>query len=329
VLAAAAADPDSTIRRETAQALGRLGAAGFAGLERLAGDDDPSVRVRAVRELVQRQHPRGLELIERTAVDEAIPAEERRGLLVYAGFYGNGARPLLTRLSTDRSALLRAEALRGLARLTGAEGGGPEFLLPCLTDESVDVRRTAVQALTRWVATRRGNRDAQAWPSPDDLRGLLGSAYPDVRLLAVRLASALEPGPRLETLTDACLDDEPEVRCEAIRSLAMLAEPEALALVSRSLDDPRSDVVLAAVQALALRPTEQSRQVLQAFHDRCADASLKASVAAVLAGLSGGPVQVRPQRWPVGRSTPVKPPPLRLPPALRRQIPGPLTPTPP
>jgi len=314
VLAAAATDPDATIRQESCQALGRLGADGFAGLERLAVDADAGVRLRAVRELVQLQHPKGLALMEQAVMDEAIPAEERRGLLVYAGFYGDGARPLLTRLSTDRSALLRAEALRGLARLAGVDGGGPEFFLPCLEDESPEVRRTAVQSLVRWAATRRGSQPGPgAWPTPEALERLLGSGYADVRLLAVRLAASLEPGPRLEVLTDACLDDEPSVRGEAIVALAVLGQPEALELVARSLDDPNPQVVLAAVRALSLRPTEQSRQLLQAFHDRCTEPALKASVASVLAGMgSGGPVQIRASRWPASRPTPAPGvPPLR------------------
>lgn len=309
VLAAAAADPDATIRREACPALGRLGAGGFAGLERLAADDDAGVRLRAVRELVQLQHPGGLQLLERTVADEAIPAEERRGLLVYAGFYGDGAKALLTRLSTDRSALLRAEALRGLARLDGADGGGPDFFLPCLEDESAEVRRTASQSLLRWASARRGDQGPGTWPTPEALDGLLGSAYPDVRLLAVRLAGLLEPAPRLEVLTDACLDDDAAVRGEAIVALAVLGQPEALELVSRSLEDPNPQVALAAVRALSLRPTDQSRQLLQAFHDRCADPSLKASVASVLAGMgSGAPVQIRGSRWPAARSSPASGP---------------------
>jgi HEAT repeat protein len=326
VLAAAAADVDSLIRREAAQALGRLGAGGFAGLERLATDSDPGVRIRAARELVQLQHPRGLDLLERSMADETIPAEERRGLLVYTGFYGESARPLLTRLSTDRSALLRAEALRGLARLAGAEGGGPEFFLPCLEDESPEVRRTAAQSLTRWAASHRENQGAQAWPTAAGLGRLLTSVYPDVRILAVRLATALEAPARLDVLTEACLDDDSAVRCEAILHLAILGDAEALALVSRSLDDPKTDVMLAAVRALSVRPTAQSRQLLQAFHDRCSDPSLKAAVATVLSAMGGSaPGLVRPSRWPLPRTVPAPPSSTGGPVIpLRRPLPNPV-----
>jgi HEAT repeat protein len=318
VLAALVTDADSTVRREVAGALGRLGESGYAGLERLAVDADAGVRSRAVRELVQLQHPRGLELIERNVVDEAIPADERRGLLVYVGFYGEGARPLLTRLATDRSALLRAEAIRGLSRLSGAAGGGPGFLVPCLEDESIDVRRTAAQGLTQWFSAQRAAVGPATWPTDADLARLQASPFADVRLLAVRLTSMLPPERRLAALTDACLDDDTPVRCEAILHLAMLGTPAALELVARSLEDPESEVALAAVRALAMRPAAQSQPLLQAFHDRCADAAVKAMLANVLAEMSrGGPVRVRPLRSSVPRAVPAE----RLPAPRPRPLP--------
>ncbi len=321
VLATMVADADSVVRREVAGALGRLGDAGFAGLERLADDADPSVRSRAGRELVQLQHPRGLELIERNVVDDTIPVDERRGLLVYVGFYGERARDLLTRLSTDRSALLRAEAIRGLSRLSGAAGGGPAFLVPCLTDESIDVRRTAAQGLLQWLSSPPA---AQAtWPSAADLAGLQASAFADVRLLAVRLASMLPPEVRLAVLTDACLDDDTPVRCEAILQLALLGTPAALDLVARSLEDPESEVILGAVRALAVQPSAQSRQLLQAFHDRCADASVKALVASVLAETStGAPVRVQSVRPTGVRGAPPRLRPVPRPPRTVSPVPG-------
>jgi HEAT repeat protein len=305
VLAALAADADSTVRREVAGALGRLGESGFGGLERLAADPDAGVRSRAVRELVQLQHPRGLELIERSVADDAIPADERRSLLVYVGFYGEDARPLLTRLSTDRSVLLRAEAIRGLSRLSGAAGGGAGFLVPCLEDESIEVRRAAAQGLTQWLSSRRSPATPAPWPTDADLARLQASPFADVRLLAVRLASMLPPEARVGVLADACLDDDTPVRCEAILHLALLGTPAALDLVARSLEDPEAEVALAAVRALAMRPSAQSRQWLQAFHDRCPDGAVKATVADVLAELSGGgPARVRPLRPAVPRGIP-------------------------
>jgi HEAT repeat protein len=318
ILARLAADADSMVRREAAGALARLGEAGYAGLERLAEDADAGVRARAVRELVQLQHPRGLELIERSMADEAIPLEERRGLLVYLGFYGERAKALLTRLTTDRSPLLRAEAIRGLSRLPGAAGGGPEFLVPCLTDESVDVRRTAAQGLLQWCSAQRAAAAAGVWPSGADLAQLQGSPYADVRLLAVRLTLVLPPEARLDALTEACLDDDTPVRCEAILRLASLGSPAALDVVGRSLEDPEPEVAMAAVRALAMRPSDQSRQLLQAYHDRCEDARVKALVASVLAEMGhGGAVQVRPLRSPVPPGAPVE----RIVPQKRRPLP--------
>jgi hypothetical protein len=311
-----------------AVALGRLGEAGSAGLERLAADPDAGVRSRAVRELVQQQHPRGLELLERTVSDEAIPADERRGLLIYVGFYGEGARALLTRLSTDRSALLRAEAIRGLSRLSGATGAGPGFLVPCLEDESIDVRRTAAQGLSQWLSSQRAVATPPAWPTAEELGRLQASPFPDVRQLAVRLTSMLPAATRFRVLSDACLDDDTAVRCDAILNLALLGTPEALEFVARSLEDPESEVVLAAVRALAVRPLAQSRQLLQAFLGRCTDPAIKALVTNVLAETSGGAaVRVRPSRptaprhLPAERVQPQRPRP--------RPAPRPLLPPPP
>lgn len=323
VLAMMVADADNMVRREVAGALGRLGDAGFAGLERLAEDADPSVRSRAVRELVQVQHPRGLELIERNVVDDAIPVDERRGLLVYVGFYGERARDLLTRLATDRSALLRAEAIRGLSRLAGAAGGGPGFLVPCLADESIDVRRTAAQGLLQWLSSPHTPAGQAVWPSAADLAGLQASTFADVRLLAVRLTSMLPPEVRLAVLTDACLDDDTPVRCDAILQLALLGTPAALDLVARSLEDPESEVILGAVRALAVQPSAQSRQLLQAFHDRCADASVKALVASVLAETSSGaPVRVQSVRPTGARGVPQRLRPVPRPPRTVSPVPG-------
>ncbi len=325
VLAAAATDPDSAIRREAAAALGRLGAAGTPALERLAADADPGVRVAAARELIPSHYPRGLALLERCLTDETIPAEDRGGLLVYAGLYGQDAKALLTRLSADRSPALRAEALRALARLNEASREGPGFFLQHLSDESPEVRRTAAQGLLRWAGTR-GNAGGAAggWPRQDDLVRLLGSPFQDVRLLAVRLSGALPEAARLEVLTEACLDDDPGVRCEAIASLAMAGEPAALDLVARSLDDPKPEVVLAAVRALSLQSTPRSREILQGFHDRCGDPSLKAALRAVLDGMGGGdePVRIRPSRWPLPR--PEAEPPAAVRPS--RGQPGPRVP---
>ncbi len=307
LLAPLAGDADSTVRREVAGALGRLGESGFAGLERLAVDADPGVRSRAVRELVQLQHPRGLELIERNVTDDAIPADERRGLLVYVGFYGEAARALLTRLSSDRSALLRAEAIRGLSRLSGGAKEGPEFLVHCLEDESIEVRRTAAQGLTQWLSSGHASTASVSWPTGADLTRLQVSPFADVRLLAVRLTSMLPPEARLGALSDACLDDDTPVRCEAIVHLALLGTPAALDLVARSLEDPEAEVALAAVRALALRPSTQSRQLLQAFHDRSTDASVKALVASVLAEMSSaGPVRIRSLRPSAPRAVPAE-----------------------
>ncbi len=232
------------------------------------------------------------------------------------------ARTLLTRLSTSRSALLRAEAIRGLTRLQGEVSSGPDFLWPCLEDESAEVRRTAAQGLLRWAASRRARDPATAWPAAEDVSRLLVSPHADVRLFAVRLAAMLAPEARLEALTEACLDDETSVRCEAILNLALLGSPEAVELVARSLYDPQPEVVLSAVRALAMRPLPQSRQQLQSFHDSCGDPSMKAAVAAVLSEMgSGGPVRVRPSPWPASRGA--TPPPVRP-----RAVPRPVAPAP-
>jgi len=320
VLAAAAADTDATVRREVARALGCVGGAGFPGLEKLAGDADPGVRLQAVQELVQMQHPQGLQYLERCALDEAVPADERRDLLVYAGFYGEQAKTLYTRLSTATSALLRAEAIRGLARLQGEKDGNPGFLLPCLEDESEEVRRTAAQGLLRWANSARAQGAGVPWPTAADVARLQTSRYADVRLLAVHLTDLLPPEARLGALTDACLDDDTPVRCAAILNLALLGSPEALDLVGRSLDDPQPEVVMAAVRALAVRPSAQSRAQLLAFHNRCPDPSLKAVVAAVLADMEGGgPVRLRPSVRPPSRGANASPQRLRRP----SRIPGP------
>ena len=326
-LAKLAGDADNVVRRELARALARLGAAGFAGLERLAEDADPAVRSRAVQELVQLQHPRGLELLERTVLDERIAADERRSLLLYAGFYGESVRPLLTRLAGERSAGLRAEAVRGLSRLSAGTGEGPDFLVSCLADESIEVRRTAAQGLTRWVTLNQQSEPARPWPTAEETQRWLTSPYSDVRLLAIRLSLRLASAVRLEVLTDALLDDDTAVRCEGIQHLAMLGTAEAISLLARSLDDPDGEVALAAVRAMAARPSAQSRELLEAFHGRCQDATVKAAVAAVLAETAAGrPVRLRPTRWPnpppfPGESLPTPRRPLPLPRAPRQPEP--------
>ncbi|NLF17890.1 MAG: hypothetical protein GX595_11630 [Lentisphaerae bacterium] len=317
ILAGVLGDPDVGVRREAARSLGRLGGDGFAGLERLSADADPGVRLQAVQELVQLQHPEGLALLERCVLDDAIGALERRDLLLYAGFYGAAAEPLLRRLAGSSSAVLRAEAIRGLSRLSGADGARPDFLLASLEDASGDVRRVAAQALARWaVMSGRSQGEAPAWPTVPDLAGLQASPYADVRLLAVRLSTRLDPLARLEVLTEACLDDDLPVRLEALQHLAVLGTPAAFEMLTRSLDDPDPAVAMAAVRALSMRPQPQALAILQAFHERCRDDEVRAAVAAVLEDLRPPPAVPAVPEAPGAPSAPVRGPYRSMPPRV-------------
>jgi HEAT repeat protein len=253
-------------------------------------------------------------MLERIALDEAIAPDQRRLLLVYAGAYGERAKTLLARLSTDRSAVLRAEAIRGIGRLSAVGSEGVTFLAACLDDPSAEVRSTAAQGLLRWHTVRRQPGTSGPWPTSDELARLLASPYPDVRILAVRLAVTLEPETRFGFLSDACLDDDTSVRCEAILHLAILGTPQALELAARSLDDPEPEVVLATARALAMRPSAQNRQLLDSFHSRCTDAAVKTSIASLLTAMNDrGPTPLRlPLSLPPGpvsggRRTPSRP----------------------
>ena len=313
-------DPDPLVRREVARALGRLGGAGFGGLEKLLNDTDSQVRLDAVRELVEKRHPRGVELIKETVLDESLPAEERQGLVPYAGMYAKDAEGLLLELLDSPSAVIRAAALRTLSRLPSPDRG-LEFYARYLDDDSIEVRQSAGRILPRLVARSGKIPGAKKETfTPERLQGLLDSPHADVRVLALRLASLLEPEAREDLLVDACLDSDTTVRCEAIRRLAMSGSPTGEDMAIRSLNDPDADIVKAAVEGLAMHPSPRGIKALQALDQRCRDPEVKRLLTLILPGLTRrrNPTRV----LPAGRTTPAGTAPIRP----RNIRPGPLAP---
>ncbi|MBN2448822.1 MAG: HEAT repeat domain-containing protein, partial [Lentisphaeria bacterium] len=291
ILAPLAGDPDAALRRETARAAARLGAAGSPLLERLAEDADDGTRLEAVEGLVRLQHPRGLDLLTRTVLDESLPADQRRTLVTYAAFYEGQAEELLRRLTQSSSGILRAEALRGLARLAGPDAEADAFL-GYLSDPSVEVRRSAGQAILRLATQRRRTPtgEAVAAVTGEQVLGLFGSPHPDVRQLGVGLSAVLAPEDGLRVLVEACLDEDTGVRCEAIRRLGVLGTPQALELVVQSLEDPDPEEAIAAANTLGQRPDAAAAQALRQFLEGAAEGPVRdAATLAVARGVRRPP----------------------------------------
>jgi HEAT repeat protein len=136
---------------------------------------------------------------------------------------GERVLPALLLLLDDADADTRWWAVRVLAELNIPQV--PSLLQSALEDSDTKVRQCAALALRQQ-------------PSPDAVKDLIAMLEDDDRLLARLAADALIANgkqavqPLLETLEDS----SPAARLEAVRSLAVIADPIAIPALYKALD---------------------------------------------------------------------------------------------
>jgi HEAT repeat protein len=252
---------DGRARRDACALFGRL--AGERSAARLLGEldeEDPEVRIAAIRGVGQRRLAEALPLLVRrlevTAAAGELEAEEEVGALTEALTALAGARDADAR-AADATLELLASRLEGagedvrlaIARVLGRIGRPEhaELVTLLLKDPSAPVRRAAVEALARL--------DPETAAEP--LRLGLADESPAVRIAAAdALGGSVRPGV-IDDLRRLVDDEDARVRVSAIRSIGLQANKSTeagardsgLALVEAALaDEPL--VVLAALEVM-------------------------------------------------------------------------------
>ena len=265
VFAAAAVAPDSVVRRLAALGAGRIGDRNATPLVLpLLTDPDSTVRVAAAFALGLLQDPAGARpLMDRitgtppldgpTAV-EAITALAKIGGREVGTFFEGILAGSVVPTVADRSPLITQVVMESW-RL--GRDAPVVSLLPFLEDSSIALRWRAAYTLGRLRAPAAGNRLSVALRDPEAIvRAMAARAltrgYADTAGLAAKSVAQL--------LTRAAADANPQVKINALRSLAGFEDSTLAAEVVPLLDDPQPNVqVQAAATAGELGGAEAAR----------------------------------------------------------------------
>ena len=257
--------PDSVVRRMAALGAGRIGDRRATSLiVSLLTDPDSTVRVAAAFSLGLLRDPAGARpLMERvTGVPpldgptslEAITALAKIGGREVGGFFEGLLAGSVVPTSPDRR-LLANQVLLESWRL--GRNAPVVAILPFLEDTAVSVRWRAAYTLGRLQAPAAANRLTVALRDPEPVvRAMAARAltrsYVDSGGLAARAVGQL--------LTRAAADANPQVKINALRSLAGFEDSTLATDVVSLLDDPLPNVqVQAAMTAGALGGAEAAR----------------------------------------------------------------------
>lgn len=247
--------PDSLVRRISVLAAGRIGDLRATALVLpLVADRDTTVRVAAafalgllrdtaaVQPLIDRLT--GLPGLDAPTAAEAVTALAKIGGRRSGEFFSGVLGGKLA-LSQDDPAPATSQLLDEAWRL-GDDAPVTE-LLPFMADTNLSTRLRAVYSLARLRAPAAGNRMLLA----------LGDAEPSVRALAARAltreyaeAAGLAPSAVAGQLARAAEDKMPQVRINAIHTLAGFKDPKLADQLEPLLDDPSQGVQVETADAL-------------------------------------------------------------------------------
>ena len=131
-------DPEAAVRMEVARLAGRY-VKGDEIIAKLLDDKDVGVRVEAVRMYASRINPKAFEPLKKTILDENIPADHRRLLLVPLSNFGEEQSvPVFESLLKGKNAALAAHAINMLA--SGRyQKLSPAFFVPYLDAPHEDI----------------------------------------------------------------------------------------------------------------------------------------------------------------------------------------------
>jgi cyclophilin family peptidyl-prolyl cis-trans isomerase/HEAT repeat protein len=224
LLAPLLSDPDSTVRVTTAFALGLLRdpAASRPLMERVSGlpvPDGPTA-LEAVTALAKIGGPEVGEYFEGLLTGSVVPTVEDR-------------RPLLVQVVLESWRL---------------DGDAPVMaLLPFLEDTAAGIRWRAAHSLGRLAAPEAATRLTAALRDPDPtVRGMAARALTRGYADSARLAT----GSVVKLLVRGALDPSPQVKINALRSLATFRDSSAAPEILPLLDDPLPNVRVQAANTL-------------------------------------------------------------------------------
>jgi len=255
--------PQTAVRLELLNYLSQLAEDGLQGLEILADDQSPAVRLGALRQLANTGSDNFFKKLQQALLDESLPAELRLPLLNSLRNYGDAGRPVFQAVLTSKSPSLRAAAMRHLSQQ-------PAGMLPMsiflggIRDSQREVRSYASIALQR----------QQKALSESQIRELLHNPYPEIRSLALRLAGKRSLA--LEFANEALLDEDIEVRKSALQIIAAQRSDAWLEILMLSLEDENPDIRDYAATLLQTQTRNpQVAQALQKYLPLCQNEALR------------------------------------------------------
>lgn len=249
------APPDAApVARLLRSAGGRVAVAAARCLARAADVDtaatlisrlaDPDVEIaaasqQALRALVERAPDRLRSGLRQLFEADPATAAGVRALEIWPALARPEDAPLLHRLATHSSATVRALALRGLGAITSVGAERAQHLRIALTDEAVEVRQAAVEALTC----------ADLPAVVEILKRALADPATAVRTAALERLAAIAPDQAGALLALAVAADPIEARAAVLagRHLAVGARRE---LWQRAVVSPQVEVLLALAEVL-------------------------------------------------------------------------------
>ena len=271
VVAPLADDPEAAVRMEVARLAGRY-MKGDDILAKLLEDKDVGVRVEAVRAYANHINPKAFEPLKKTILDENIPADHRRLLLVPLCNFGEQGVPVFESLLKGKNATLAADAINMLA------GGRqqklpPAFFVPYLDASHEEIRKGAMRALN--IQSRE--------LTASDIQLIMKSKSHEGKMLGLRMSSRLQRDERIQLMQDACLDDDVEVRVFALREIGLLKPEGWDEMLLASLEDPEEQIQQIAAEGLSRFPTEKIQNALREYLPNCQDIRVQRMIQRALA----------------------------------------------
>lgn len=222
---------------------------------RLLHNEEPSVRVKAVRALGVLGGERAVQILTRALDDEhsdvRVSSTEALGRLS-----GDRVRSALEKGLKDDAVVVRVSAIKGL----GALGG--ELVVRPLIEALKDPDSSVQQSASAELGQLRGDE------ALDGLLGALTDESKNVRCHAAVALGQIGEGRAAEALIETLKDENPEVRSCAARSLGQLREGRTVDALIEALRDQNVKVRREVAEALAEVGGERAFQaLLEGFED--------------------------------------------------------------
>ena len=265
-------DSEAAVRLEVARLAGRYMKKGDDILSKLLDDKDVGVRVEAVRAYANHHNEKSFEPLKKTILDENIPADHRRLLLMPLRDYGEQSIPVFEGLLKGKNTTLAVDAMNMLATGRGQKLP-PAFFVAYLDAPQEDIRKGAMRALNIM------SRELAA----GDIQLIMKSKSHEGKMLGLRMSSRLQREDRIPLMQDACLDDDVEVRVYGLREIGLLKPEGWDEMLLASLEDPEEQIQQIAAEGLSRFPTEKIQNALREYLPNCKDIRVQRMIQRALA----------------------------------------------